>query len=233
MSAFSIYYNNEAIQRIVQEGEHRKIIGGEWEEYGRNQLDFLKRHSLRPESRLLDIGCGSLRLGVPAVRYLAAGNYWGTDLSRPLLDAGYEKEIVPEGLADKLPRDHLVIDDDFTFPGLPTEFDFCIAQSVFTHLPLNHMRLCLAKLADHLTKPTTFFFTIFAAPNNTLHHPVEQCPGIVSHPHKDPYHYSISDLHHAAAGLPWRLDFIGEWGHPRNQKMARAVFDPSFKIPAA
>ena len=32
----------------------------------------------------------------------------------------------------------------------------------------------------------------------------------------------IADLQHAAAETPWSLTYIGEWGHPRNQMMAKA-----------
>jgi hypothetical protein len=43
-----------------------------------------------------------------------------------------------------------------------------------------------------------------------------------TYPHRDPYHYSVADLAHAAAGTPWTVTYIGEWGHPRNQMMAKA-----------
>ena len=72
-----------------------------------------------------------------AVDFLDSGHYWGTDLNESLLDAGYEKEIVPASLTDKLPRENLVTDGDFKFPSIPQEINFAIAQSLFTHLPLN------------------------------------------------------------------------------------------------
>jgi hypothetical protein len=128
------------LAKRVPNGEHRALIGGMWDEIGALQLDFLRARGLRPDSRLPDIGCGSLRLGVRATDYLETGNYWGTDINESLLTAGYEREIVPSGLAHKLPRDHLIVDGDFTFAHLPRDFDFVIAQSVFTHLPLNHLR---------------------------------------------------------------------------------------------
>lgn len=220
----SNYYNQAAMAAAVDRGEHRNIIGGMWEEIGELQMRFLVAAGLEPSNRLLDIGCGSLRLGVRAVEYLAPGNYWGTDLNAALLDAGYEKEIVPAGLADKLPRAQLLTDAEFRFTGVPTTIDFAIATSVFTHLPLNHMRLCLVNLAQHVTSPCTFYFTIFTVPEGvslTQSHKQAKA-GIVTHSHRDPFHYSIADVHHAAAETPWSIEYIGDWDHPRNQMIVKA-----------
>lgn len=218
----SIYYDTEEIRRRVARNEHRDIIGGLWNEIGQLQLDFLKSEGLKPGHRLLDVGCGSLRLGTRAVDYLDEGNYWGTDLNETLLTAGYEREILPAGLGAKLPRNQLVIDGEFGFPGIPAEIDYIIAQSVFTHLPLNHLRLCLTRLARHVKGPCRFYATFFIVPQDEeaeafTHHP----GGITTYPHKDPFHYSIERLAQAAAGLPWRLEPVGDWQHPRSQKMVR------------
>jgi predicted TPR repeat methyltransferase len=222
--SISYYYDKDWVQAAVARGEHRALIGGMWDEIGRLQFNFLRNSGLTPSNRLFDIGCGSLRLGVHAIDYLASANYWGTDLNQALLDAGYEKEIVPAGLADKLPRSNLVVDEEFTFTGIPNEMDFVIATSVFTHLPLNHMRVCLVNLARHITSPCTFFFTVFTPSEGSpitepFHHPRG---GVVTYSHRDPYHYNLADLHHAAVETPWSVEFIGDWNHPRNQMMVRA-----------
>jgi hypothetical protein len=218
------YYDKAGIAAAVDRGDHREVIGSMWDEIGELQLAFLQSNGLVPENTLLDIGCGSLRLGVRAVEYLAPAKYWGTDLSSALLDAGYEKEIVPAGLADKLPRTNLIADEDFTFSGVPVVVDFAIATSVFTHLPLNHVRLCLANLARRVTSECTFFFTVFTRPEGlpvTESH-LQARGGKRTHPHRDPYHYTFADLQFAAAGTPWSLTFVGDWDHPRNQMMVKA-----------
>ena len=221
---FSVYYDDEAVNSAVQDGRHRELIGGMWDEIGNLQLEFLKSRGLRPENRLLDVGCGSLRLGVRAVDYLLPANYWATDISPALLDAGYDKEIIPAGLSSKLPRSHLIVDSEFQFPGIPTSFDFAIAQSLFTHLPFNHLRLCLTNLGRKLTSSCTFFFTVFIPPDGlpvTDSH--RQSPGgVVTHTHRDPFHYTLADIQHAAAGSGWLIELVGEWNHPRNQMMVKA-----------
>lgn len=220
----SAYYDKNHIVKVIESGDHRRIIGGNWDTIGQLQLEFLIRQGLKPSDKLLDIGCGSLRLGVKAVPYLDEGNYWGTDLNESLLSTGYEKEIVPSGFGDRLSRSHLIADGEFEFPNLPTRFDFAIAQSVFTHLPLNHLRLCLSNLGEKLDAPCTFFFTVFIAPDNSVTRPCRQTSAITTFPHKDPYHYIGSDLFHAASGTKWKIEYLGEWGHPVNQKIVKATF---------
>ncbi|MDT1063745.1 class I SAM-dependent methyltransferase [Paracoccus sp. CPCC 101403] len=220
----SVYYNDKQINKLATDGQHRAIIGGMWEEMGELQLDILQKHGLKPEHKLLDIGCGSLRLGTKAVPYLNPGNYWATDLVEALMDAGYQKEIIPLGLQERLPRSNLVQDAEFTFEGVPRRFDYIIAQSVFTHLPLNHLRHCLARLANHLEGSAIFLFTVFEAePGTAPDGPSKQSRGpITTYPHKDPFHLCEDDLTHIGRGLPWTIDFIREWDHPRNQKLVMA-----------
>ena len=88
----------------------------------------------RPDHYLLDIGCGSLRGGVHFVRYLSKGHYCGVEKEKSLLEAGRSVELKRYTLVEKEPQ--LFKIDDFGLSALPpeVEFDFMLAQSVFTHL---------------------------------------------------------------------------------------------------
>ena len=44
------------------------------------QISFLREHGLEPGHFLLDIGCGTLRGGIPIIEYLDAGSYVGIDV---------------------------------------------------------------------------------------------------------------------------------------------------------
>ena len=81
----SRFYDRKAIADAVKAGRHRESVGGLWDQIGQLQFDFLVANGLRPEHKLLDIGCGSLRGGVKFVRYLQSGHYFGTDLNGSLL----------------------------------------------------------------------------------------------------------------------------------------------------
>lgn len=219
--ALSPYYNLDQVAANVRKGQHREIIGGMWEEIGRLQLDFLIKQGLKPQDRLVDIGCGSLRGGVQFVSYLDADRYYGIDLSKELLDAGWSQEIVPLGLDKKLPRSHLGVTDSFDLKDFGVSFDVGIAQSVFSHLPLSYLKDCLTRIAPYFVPGAKFFVTCFLAPDDKFSRPLMQgSGGVVTHPDKDPYHYTASQLSQALGADPsWELEIIGDWAHPRQQQM--------------
>ena len=62
---YSHYDALENMKKAVADGHHREVIGGMWEELGRLQKRFLIEQGLKPDHRFLDMGCGSLRAGVP------------------------------------------------------------------------------------------------------------------------------------------------------------------------
>lgn len=111
----------------------REAVGGLWDQMGRFQLELMIKCGLKPEHRLLDFGCGSLRGGLRFVNYLDSGNYWGVDMSSQLLGAG-KKFLRQQRLTGKRPNLLLVDGTEFgVLDGL--EFDFAIAFGVFTDVP--------------------------------------------------------------------------------------------------
>src|SRR5690349_9315550 len=99
-----------------------------FEEAGRNQLVALLREGLRPESKVLDIGCGPLRSAYWLVRFLDDGCYYGIDPARQRIQLGLQYLFTDELLAVKQPRfDH---NPDFNSSVFaPTKFDFFLAGS--------------------------------------------------------------------------------------------------------
>ncbi|MEO1039972.1 MAG: class I SAM-dependent methyltransferase [Pseudomonadota bacterium] len=215
----SAYHDVDLVRERVALGEHRDVIGGLWEELGALQFDFLVSQGLMPEDRLLDVGCGSLRAGVRLVPYLQPGRYYGLDLREELLDAGYEREIVPMGLASRLPRANLATVGDFDATGFGVTFNYAIAQSVFTHLPQDELARCLIALAPVFEPGGRFLVTYFERPADAQPGGVAHPRGIVTHADRDPFDFTQEQLR-AATVEGWTLDVIGEWGHPRDQRMA-------------
>jgi SAM-dependent methyltransferase len=218
------YEQDELIRRKVAEGRHRQVIGGMWEEMGQLQLDFLVAEGLKPDHAVIDIGCGSLRAGVPLTRYLDPGRYYGIASQETLLEAGWTREILPAGLEGKLPRGNLAETGDFDLSGFGIRFDFGIAQSVFTHLPAERLTDCLTACAPWFRPGGRLYVTYFerpetAAPDAPLPH---QPGGIVTYPDRDPFDITPSALR-AAVPAGWRLEIVGHWDHPRDQRMARLV----------
>jgi SAM-dependent methyltransferase len=203
---------------------HRMRVGGYWDRVGKLQLDFLVAQGLKPTDRFLDVGCGALRAGVHLVEYLDPGNYYGVDIDEDLLTAGYTLELSPEQRL-KLPRDHLRRTDRFD-ADFGVDFDQAIATSLFTHVSLNHIRLCLYRVASQMKVGGKFFVTFREAPSEFPLDGVIKTKKGAKHNERDPYWYWRSDLEWAAGFSPWEFRYIGDWGHPRNQRMVELTRTP-------
>jgi SAM-dependent methyltransferase len=214
-------YARQLTEEEIQAGVHRALVGGFWEEIGALQLNFLVKQGLTPSMTLLDIGCGAFRGGVHLIRYLDAGNYYGVDQNKSLLRAGVEIELAVAGLRNRLPVLNIVHDEKFDFESLYVRFDIALAQSVFSHIDMNQIRLCLTNLAPVMEKGGRFYATFFERPPGyPLNHSLEHPPmNVETFSAFDPYHYAVSDFEFLANGLPWTIENIGDWGHPRGQKM--------------
>lgn len=222
MDTHSKYYDTERVAKNVREGHHRLAVGDMWDEVGALQLSFMREQGLEPHHTLLDLGCGSLRGGVRFVDYLDSGNYFGIDINQSLLDAGYDIELERLGLQGKLPRDSLLCDSEFSVEKLGRSFDFVLALSLFTHLPLNHIRICLEQLAPYLPGTGQAFATYFEIPTShqTHGHYLQQPGGLTTYATREPYHYHLEDLHWLASTVGLTTQRV-PFEHPRGQRMLR------------
>jgi SAM-dependent methyltransferase len=200
----------------IKAGAHRKWVGGHWDDHGQRQLDFLVAHGLRPEARFLDVGCGSFRAGRHLVDFLLPGHYYGIDANQSVMQAGYDFELSDSQRA-RLPVENLRASDRFDV-DFGVEFDVAIAQSVFTHISLNHVRLCLYRVAL-VTRPGGKFYTTFNEQPKDF--PID---GVVAskrpkYTERNVYWNYRGDIRWAAQFAPWEYRYIGKWGHPGGQRM--------------
>jgi ubiquinone/menaquinone biosynthesis C-methylase UbiE len=188
-----------------------------WEEIGKLQFDYLVEQGLEPGHRMLDVGCGSLRGGVHFVGYLEDGRYHGLDINPQLLEAG-RGELARAGLGDR--RVELIADEAFSFGRFGERFDFALAQSVFTHLPLNSIMRCLSEMERVLVDGGRFYATFFANHGGRLNiDPYEETEAITTHVDADPFYYDPDAFRWAVEGSTLECELIGDWGHPRHQQM--------------
>lgn len=128
-----------------------------WLALGAMQFDYLLGHGLRPEHRMLEIGCGNLRAGWRFIRHLQPGHYHGIDISPDILTAAQET-MVRMDLQPRLPN--LALVRDLTLRFLPeAHFDVVHAHSVFSHSPLHVIEECLANVGRVLAPRGWFDFT--------------------------------------------------------------------------
>jgi SAM-dependent methyltransferase len=201
---------------IVDGDGHRAYVGGLWEALGTLQFRFMVEHGLEPEHVLIDVACGSLRGGVRFIPYLAPGNYLGIDMQQRLIEAGVDKELGKK--LNALKRPEFVVSDRFEFGRFSRVPDFAIAQSLFSHLMADDIVLCLRNLRA-VAKPGTKFYASFFESERPLRNPERSDP-------REKFLYSREQMAQFGTKCGWRSRYIGDWRHPRNQKMFEYFLEP-------
>ncbi len=161
----TIYEEKEYLEAYSQhtdlriEADPQSAIGGMWEEIGQLQFEFLTDKGLQPHHKMLDIGCGTLRGGRHFINYLNTGKYYGIDISSKAI--AYAKQLVQqEGLSEKSPCLLVSKNKDLKFMEFSGEtFDYILAQSVFTHLKIEHIKECFENIGHIMHKKSVFYFT--------------------------------------------------------------------------
>lgn len=111
-------------------------------------FNLLTSIGLRQHNRVLDIGCGSLRVGRLLIPYLNQGNYFGVEPNRWLVEDGIANEIGRDLVTIKRPT--------FSFHASMEEFndslnlDYAIAQSIFSHCGKDLIEQWLSQISFHL-----------------------------------------------------------------------------------
>lgn len=95
------------------------------------QVTLLLASGLRETHRLVDVGCGSLRAGRLFIPYLRPGHYFGIEPNRWLVEEGIERELGDDIARVKQPTFRFA--EDFSLDAFGVDFDFAVAQSVFSH----------------------------------------------------------------------------------------------------
>tara|TARA_Y100000593_G_C4256242_1_gene309807 strand:- start:58 stop:720 length:663 start_codon:yes stop_codon:yes gene_type:complete len=204
---FDSIYEKEA---SVEIRNHRGYIGGMWEIIGKLQFDFIIEQGLNKSHKFIDVGCGSLRGGLHFIDYLDANKYYGLDINKSLILSGIKNEL-SETSKDKITfENNFTVNDNFDFP-FDIKFDYGIGLSIFTHLSHPKIIKCLKKLNEVFNDNGKFYATVFL-PNSSVVH---------TYPDKDPYHYTVDEILNLGSTTNWTVDFIGEFGHPRQQQMVK------------
>jgi ubiquinone/menaquinone biosynthesis C-methylase UbiE len=111
---------------------------------GRELLDRFKTYcDLKPDEKILEVGCGIGRIAVPLTQYLKTGTYVGFDIVRHGIEWCQQK-VTP-----RYPNFKFFVADvynklyfpegryaaaEYTFPFADESFEFVFLTSVFTHM---------------------------------------------------------------------------------------------------
>jgi hypothetical protein len=194
---------------LVDGDGHRDYVGGMWEALGTLQFRFLVDQGLEPQHVLLDVACGALRGGVRFIPYLERGHYLGIEMHQKLIQAGIEKELGQKLHVLKKPE--FVVSDKFEFSRFSRQPDFAIAQSLFSHLTAQDIMLCLKNLRA-VARPGMKFYASFFESERQEKNAARSEP-------RGKFLYTRDQMGQFGAATGWSSRYIGDWRHPRDQKM--------------
>ena len=141
------------------------------------------------------------------IAYLDQDKYTGMDISRETISYAYEL-IKSTGLEQKNPK--LILDKDRTTCAASLQlgqFDYIIAQSVFTHLNSKQVENCVEQIKSTMGSNSRFYFTYSHEPQSD------------GQSYKDFYHnhifFEVLAERHGFAQTDHTLDYK----HPLGQRM--------------
>lgn len=173
---------------------HRIYCADFWEETIPRILEFLKKQGLKPQHKIVDLGCGAFRSGLALIPYLESNNYYGVDINEYLLEDGYKYEIEKNNLSSKFPLNNIKVTHDYNMEDFKIKFDYIWSFSLWTHLDLSECDKCLLEVSKVLRKGGVYLTTCFIVEERKYkkNNKVVSDVIITTSYDKDPYHHTMS-----------------------------------------
>jgi SAM-dependent methyltransferase len=167
-------------------------------------FNLLTTLGLRQHHSLLDIGCGSLRIGRLLIPYLNRGKYFGIEPNEWLVDEGIRRELGETLVQIKRPT-FFFSDSPDTISQAKTSFDFALAQSIFSHCGLDLIQAWLSAISGSLAQEGVLVATFLIGEEDSV-----QAGWI----YPECVNYRPATLERAAKDVNLRFEIL-DWKHPR------------------
>ena len=167
-------------------------------------FNLLTTLGLRQHHSLLDVGCGSLRIGRLLIPYLNQGKYFGVEPNEWLVNEGIRRELGETLMQIKRPT-FFFSDSPETITQAQIPFDFVLAQSIFSHSGLDLIKGWLSAISRSLARDGALVATFLIGQ--------EDCAqtGWI---YPDCVNYRPATLERAAKDVDLRFEIL-DWKHPR------------------
>jgi len=167
-------------------------------------FNLLTTLGLRQHHSLVDIGCGSLRIGRLLIPYLNRGKYFGIEPAEWLVAEGIKQELGETVVQIKRPT-FFFSDSPETVFRAKVPFDFALAQSIFSHCGLDLIKGWLSAVSRSLAPDGILLATFLPGDDDSPK------TGWV---YPECVNYRAETLEEAAAEANLRFEIL-DWKHPR------------------
>ena len=167
-------------------------------------FNLLTTLGLRQHHSLLDIGCGSLRIGRLLIPYLNRGKYFGIEPAEWLLAEGIKQELGETVVQTKGPT-FFFTDSPEAVGRAKVSFDFALAQSIFSHCGLDLIKGWLSAVSRSLAQDGALVATFLPGDEDSLR------KGWI---YPECVNYRPETLERVAAEVNLRFEIL-DWKHPR------------------
>src|SRR5215467_6160686 len=200
--------NHETLGLGLKPGDsHYRAYVGPPEDYdliAAMTFNLLTTLGLRQHHSVLDVGCGSLRIGRLLIPYLNRGKYFAIEPNEWLVEEGINREIGKSLVEIKRPTFFFSDSPDTTLQA-NIAFDFALAQSIFSHCGLDLIKAWLSAISHSLAKHGALVATFLIGEADCTK------TGWI---YPECVNYRPATLERAAKEVNLRFEIL-DWRHPR------------------
>src|SRR5260370_18583679 len=200
--------NQESLGAGLKPGDpHYRAYVGPPEDYdliSAMTFNLLTTLGLRQHHSLLDIGCGSLRIGRLLIPYLNRGKYFGVEPNEWLVDEGIKRELGQSRVEIKRPT-FVFTDSPANIAKAETAFNLAVAQSIFSHCGLDLIKGWLSAISRSLAQDGVLVATFLIG---------EEDSAQMGWIYPECVKYPPATLERAAKDVNLRFEIL-DWKHPR------------------
>jgi SAM-dependent methyltransferase len=167
-------------------------------------FNLLTTLGLRQHHSVLDIGCGSLRIGRLLIPYLNQAKYFGIEPNEWLVAEGIRREL-GETLVDIKRPTFIFSDSPDAISEPKLDFNFALAQSIFSHCGLDLIKGWLSAISRSLAPDGALIATFLPSDEDS------QRAGWI---YPECVNYRPATLQRAAKDENLRFEIL-DWKHPR------------------
>src|SRR5205809_4714772 len=167
-------------------------------------FNLLTTLGLRQSHSLLDVGCGSLRIGRLLIPYLNRGKYFGVEPNEWLVEEGIKRELGQSLVEIKRPT-FFFTDSPESIAKAETAFNFAVAQSIFSHCGLGLIKAWLSVISRSLAEDGALVATFLIGEHDAVQ------TGWI---YPECVNYRPATLKQVAANVNLRFEIL-DWKHPR------------------